>query len=173
MAQSDVSVSRGRPDEAATLAKLHVDVWRATYSAYAPQKALKLLDEEKRLPYWSAVLASNERGRGAWVARDADTIVGVVSIGSSDNPVFEGRAELKHLYVAKDAQSSGLGKRLLLTAINECKGAGSNGMALAVVRQNERARKFYRNMGGVEGARFVDPGPLWQSENVLVVWDFP
>ena len=169
---TSILIRRGRQDEAIELARLHVDVWKATYSDLAPSEAIELLDEVKRLPYWADATAGMKPGRGVWVVDDGGTLLGVVSIGSSDNPIFEGRAELKHLYVVNDAQNRGLGKQLLHTAINECKAAGDSGMALAVVRQNELARSFYKKMGGVEVSDFTDLGPLWRSENILVAWEF-
>lgn len=167
-----IRVRRGRRDEAVELARLHVCVWRATYGDLAPGEAVKLLDEAKRLPYWANATTVAAAGRGVWVAEEAGTLLGVVSIGPSDHSIFAGRAELKHLYVANDAQGQGLGERLLLTAINECRAAGDLGMGLAVVRQNARARRFYRKMGGIELSGFTDAGPLWRSENILVAWDF-
>lgn len=171
-ADTSLLIRPGHQDEATKLARLHVDVWRATYSGLAPSKAIELLDEAKRLPYWTHATSIAKPGRGVWVADEGGTLLGVVSLGSSSNSVFEGRAELKHLYVANGAQNRGLGEQLLQHAINECKAAGDFGMALAVVRQNERARGFYKKMGGVETCDFTDPGPLWRSENILVVWDF-
>ena len=171
-ADTSTLIRRGRPDEAIELAKLHVDVWRATYGDLAPAKAIELLDEARRLPFWMDATAETKAGRGVWVADDGAALLGLVSVGSSDHPDFQGRAEVKHLYVAIGAQGKGLGEKLLQTAITECKAAGDFGLALAVVRQNERARGFYKKMGGAELSSFIDPGPLWRSENILVAWDF-
>ncbi|WP_373354940.1 N-acetyltransferase family protein [Pseudoroseicyclus sp. CXY001] len=172
MPEHDVTIRRGRPDEAAALARLHVDVWRATYGGLAPEEALSRLDEARRMPYWSGALATVQPARGVWVAEEAGKLLGVVSLGAATHPTFAGRAEIKHLYVAAEAQGRGLGKRLLQAALEDCRSAGEHGAALAVVRQNARARAFYRAMGGVEGAGFLDPGPLWRSENIVVTWEF-
>lgn len=166
-------IRRGHRDEAMKLAELHVEVWRATYGDLAPKRAIELLDQAKRLPYWKAATAETDPGRGVWVAEDGADILGVVSIGSSDLSIFQGRAELKHLYVANGAQGQGLGEKLFEIATTQCKVAGDSGLGLAVVQKNKRARSFYQKMGGVEVSSFIDPGPLWQSENILVVWDFP
>jgi len=174
MRNSDISpfIRRGRNDEAMNLAELHVKVWRATYGDLAPKRAIELLDPAKRLPYWTAATAETEPGRGVWVADDGADVLGVVSVGKSDLSIYQGRAELKHLYVVNGAQGQGLGEKLLDTAITQCKAAGDSGLGLAVVKQNKRARGFYQKMGGVEVSNFIDPGPLWRSENILVVWDF-
>lgn len=173
MTKTDAStfIRRGRRDEAKALANLHVAVWRATYRDYAPKAALEELDVAKRLPYWSLALTSDEPGFGVWVAEKSGSIVGVVSIGKSENRVFNGRAEIKHLYVTQSAQGQGLGKNLLKTALSKGVATGCPGMALSVVRQNTLARRFYARMGGCEIDTFTDLGPLWRSDNVLVAWD--
>lgn len=168
---SSTRIRRGRHGEAEELAKLHVAVWRATYGAYAPKEAIAALDEAKRLPYWSSALTYKGPGLGVWVADQNNSIVGVVSIGESENDLFGGRIEIKHLYVAENAQGQGLGGRLLQTALNEGGGADCPGVALAVVQQNISARRFYKRMGGAEIGAFPDPGPLWRSDNILVAWD--
>jgi len=110
-------IRRGRKDEAVNLAELHVEVWRATYGDLAPKRAVELLDQAKRLPYWTAAAAVTTPGRGVWVADDGVSILGVVSVGSSDISIYQGRAELKHLYVVNGAQGQGLGEKLLKAAI--------------------------------------------------------
>ena len=58
-----------------------------------------------------------------------------------------------------------------LSALERLTGLGHRRAALAVVEQNEAARRFYAAMGGVEVDCFTDPGPLWRSSNVLVAWE--
>jgi len=167
---TEISIRQGRADEAAALAKLHVDVWRATYRNYTTPEALSLLDEAKRLPYWRAALSTELDGAGVLVAEQGGILLGVISYGSSRHEAFEGRTEIKHFYVTGSAQGRGIGQRLLKPVLDDGNTA-RQGVALAVVRQNERARRFYAKMGGVEIGAFTDPGPLWRSENVVVAWD--
>ena len=167
---ASVSVSPGRPDAAAALARLHVEVWRATYRDYATPEALSRLDEARRLPYWQGALSTEVPGAGVLVAGQDGALLGVVSYGPSEHEAFEGRTEIKHLYVAGNAQGRGIGRRLLTTVLND-EEAARPGVALAVVRQNERAQEFYKVMGGAEIGTFTDPGPLWRSENIVVAWD--
>lgn len=172
MQQDNLTLRRGRPDDAEDLARLHVTVWRATYGDYAPEQAIRLLDTARRLPYWVGALAGDSTGQAVWVVEEAGCILGVISIGPATEPAFKGRMEVKHLYVVETAQGKGLGQRLLTTALHACQNADARGMALAVVQQNDGARQFYRRMGGIEVDRFVDPGPLWRSENIMIAWDF-
>ncbi|WP_175484818.1 GNAT family N-acetyltransferase [Jannaschia pohangensis] len=168
--EARVSIRTGRPDEADALAKLHVDVWRATYRDYASAEAFKMLDEAKRLPYWQDALLDKRPCAGVFVAEQDASLLGVVSYGPSQHESFAGRTEIKHLYVAELARGLGVG-RLLLKAVLDDESAARPGLALAVVRQNNSARRFYKKMGGAEIGTFIDPGPLWKSENIIVAWD--
>ena len=157
--------------DAEEIARLHVSVWQATYRTYAVPQAVATLDESKRLPYWKEWLSSEEPSKSTIVARKGETLVGVISYGPSTHEVFSGRMEVKHLYVDRSTQGQGVGARLLSTVLDHTQAVGNCGVALAVVRQNENARQFYRAMGGIEITKFIDSGPLWKSENILVAWD--
>ncbi len=136
----------------------------------APAEAYEKLDEGRRLPYWRETLGAAELNRGAIVCeRDAE-LVGVVSFGPSDHPAMKGAVEIKHLYVRNSARGTGLGRRLLEAAFDHFRAIELHDVALAVVRENDAARRFYRAMGGTERGEFTDPGPLWRSSNVIVGW---
>ncbi|MEO0487055.1 MAG: GNAT family N-acetyltransferase [Pseudomonadota bacterium] len=164
----DLTVRHAEAGEAPELAALHVRVWRATYGGLAPQVALHTLDEAKRLPVWEAAIAE-QRAR---VATHGDTIIAAACFGPSTHAAFDGRCEIKHLYVDLVHQGHGVGQRLLSATLKACRvGFPERGVALAVVRQNDAARAFYKRQGGAEIATFTDPGPLWRSDNIVVAWD--
>lgn len=50
-------------------------------------------------------------------------------------------------------------------------GWGYSGAALGVVAGNDGAVAFYQALGGRLAGRYLDPGPLWRSENLIFVWD--
>ncbi len=158
---------RAEARDAPALAALHVAVWRATYRDLAPTAAQAALDLPHRLRQWTATLASPA---GTMLAVSGGQVVGLVSHGAPTHPVFGAAGEVRHLYVAPDWQGRGVGRALLAQARQALAQAGFPATALAVVAGNAPARAFYRAMGGVEGARFRDPGPLWQSDNIVVSW---
>lgn len=158
-----------RPQDAAALAALHLQVWRATYGQIAPPAAVAALDGARRLAQWQAALAAApDRRRTLLAETPAGEVVGLVSFGAPEDPVFGGAGEIKHLYVAASQRGRGLGARLLRAAGAELAAAGYAEVALAVVEANLTARAFYRRQGGIEGAAFRDAGPLWRSENRVV-----
>lgn len=158
-----------RAEDAAALAALHVAVWRATYGAMAPPEAVARLDESLRLRQWQAALADPDRA--TWIAESGGALCGLVSTGTPSEPAFGPRGEVRHLYVAATARRQGLGARLLAQGRAALMQAGFTGSGLGVVRENAAARAFYAAQGGREVGQYTDPGPLWRSSMVLVVWD--
>ncbi len=107
------------------------------------------------------------------VASENGRLIGLVSFGSSDNDLLEGRAEIKHLYLNGMWRGRGLGRHLVQMAFQDLALSGHTGIGLAVVEDNASARAFYKSMGGQETVVFTDPGPIWKSTNILVTWPLP
>lgn len=170
-APAEITIRRALPSEAEALAALHVQVWRATYSAFAPAEALRQLDEARRLPFWTTAIAADPTTSGVSIATEGGQLLGVVSHAPASHPAFGPGIEITHLYVRPDAQGRGIGQRLLHSVLNARDARPPARVVLAVVRQNQAARGFYKAMGGTEIAEFRDPGPLWRSKNIVVEWD--
>lgn len=162
----------GRPKDevtAAELAAFHVAVWRETYRDLAPAEAYAQLDEARRLPQWQAALS--DPAHQIRVLREEGGIIGLAHTAPGAGEIMTGFGEIRHLYLRPDRQGQGLGRKLLQEALAGLRAAGHRRAALAVVAGNEKARAFYRRCGGREDLAFTDPGPLWRSDNLRVVWD--
>lgn len=158
------------PGEAEEIANFHVKIWRETYREMAPEEAVRLLNEERRLPGWIATLTSDDPRKNTILALAEGKIVGLVSYGPPGSEIFGGRGEIKHLYVDGSQRGRGLGRRLLKLAFQQMGELDFDGIGLSVVRENAAARRFYAAVGGLEHGSFTDPGPIWKSDNILVVW---
>lgn len=159
------------PGDAAAIAAFHVAVWRQAYAGIAPAEAVAALDVSRRRAMWAATLSAPVLGQGCVLAVAGHEIAGLVAYGPASDPVFEGRGEVKHLYVGAAHRHLGLARALLARARADLAAAGMPRVGLAVVAQNAGARAAYARMGGVEAGGFTDAGPLWRSDNILVVWD--
>lgn len=158
------------PADTAAVAAFHHRIWHQTYRDMAPPEARAQLDLDWRLAQWSGWLTRPAPFATLLAERDG-AIAGLVSFGPTDHPAFAGRGEIGHLYVDAEQRGRGLGRQLLTQAIAQLRAAGFGGVGLAVVRDNHAARAFYAAAGGQEAGGFTDPGPLWRSDNLLVVWD--
>ena len=161
---------RATTDDAARIASFHLRIWRETYEGIAPPHAVSVLDEGHRLRQWQATLAQTDPGHAVWLAEDKGRTLGLVATCPPSAPFHEGLGQVSYLYIDPTHRRSGLGRRMLDAALTHLRDTGFPGAALAVVRQNHAARRFYRRLGGIETLRFTDPGPVWPSDDVLVVW---
>ncbi len=157
--------------DARPIATLHASVWRETYKNLAPPEILAKLDVTHRLNTWERHLNTPRPQHHILLATQANTIVGFTLFGPATNPVFGTRPEVKHLYVDRKCQGAGIGKQLLQAAFHQLLADGFSTAALATAKGNTPALAFYQAMGGKLIGQFIDAGPIWKSENLIIVWD--
>jgi hypothetical protein len=71
----DLKLRDAVPADAEAITRFHVRLWRDTYRAIAPDAAMALLDEARRLPAWQAALKAPPP-QGAVIALAGAGIVG-------------------------------------------------------------------------------------------------
>jgi ribosomal protein S18 acetylase RimI-like enzyme len=146
MTAEPVVLRRAKPADAAAIARVHVETWRATYAGLVPDAYLVGMTEAGQTASWRQTL--NQAGGTNLVAEAPDSQV--VGFGSCGRPrlgdlAFQG--EVYALYVGIDWQGEGLGRRLLCALFAALRGAGVSGAYLWVLAGNP-ARFFYETMGG-------------------------
>lgn len=165
-----LSLRRAGPTDAATLARIHHQVWMESYATIAPPEAIAALTEARRLAGWTAALQADDPT--TLIAMDGEVPTDLVCYGAPTDTTFGSRGEVRHLYLLPGHRRRGHGLRLLTAALMALRDNGYPGAALAVVEENTHARSFYQRAGGEEILSFTDKGPLWRSRNRLVVWTF-
>ncbi|WP_193172089.1 GNAT family N-acetyltransferase [Nisaea nitritireducens] len=166
----DIKIRTATAEEAVEIANFHVKIWRETYKDMAPEEAIRVLNEDRRLPGWIETLTSTDVRKNTQIALADGKIVGLVSYGPPTSKIFGDRGEIKHLYVDGSQRGRGLGGHLLRQAFQQMGELDFEGVGLSVVRDNMAARHFYKSLGGTEHAEFRDPGPIWKSSNILMIW---
>lgn len=168
-----IQVRRAMLADAAGIARAQVATWRTTYRGLIPDAYLDAMEEEPRAKMWEEIIA-RDRGDGAssfvMVAVTAGTepghrpvsgpssaatgeergraTVGFAAAGPERSGDPEFRGELGALYVLKEYQGRGLGRRLVTAAVRELLGRGHASMLVWVLAQNPY-RRFYESLGGV------------------------
>jgi ribosomal protein S18 acetylase RimI-like enzyme len=164
---AQIAIRPATPNDLDAIVPLHVAVWRDTYRDLAPAEAVERLDEAARRPLWVAML-----GRpGTLAAVDGTALVGFAQVAPAGDAAFEGRPELKYLYVARSHARQGIGRRLLSEAARYAVAQGHRDLGVGVVVGNAPAIRFYEASGARRAGLYRDPGPLWRSDNALYVWD--
>ncbi len=155
-------------DDVEGIAKVHVDSWKSTYKGIVPEEYLNTLTYNSRKRIWDKAIPNG----GVYVAiNEKGEIVGFSSGGierSGDYPTYQG--EIYAIYLLKQYQGKGLGKRLVEPIKEGLINQGIFTMLVLVLCEND-ARFFYESLG----AREVDQIEVTiggeQLKESVYVWD--
>jgi ribosomal protein S18 acetylase RimI-like enzyme len=162
--------------DAAAIARIHVETWRATYAGMLPDTYLVNLYRGRQAAGWRRMLAGNRGPNVTLVMEEAGTgVVGFASAGlvrPHDMPAGGAvRGEIYTLYVDGDAQGRGYGRALLQGVMASLFGNGLGDVVVWVLAANP-SRFFYEVMGGAPlatrrerfaGAEIDEVGYVWRA----------
>ncbi|HEX4227838.1 MAG TPA: GNAT family N-acetyltransferase [Bryobacteraceae bacterium] len=117
------------PVDARAIATIHVEAWRAAYRGIVPDEYLAA-------------------DTSTWVAQESDAAVGWISAGPSrDTDAGTSAGEIWAIYVAPGCWGKGVGRSLCVQAEQHLRTEGFIAVTLWVLKDNERAVKFYQSNG--------------------------
>ena len=150
---TEVGIRAAAVGDAAGMARVQVESWRATYAGMLPSAFLAGLDAAENAASWRRLLAAPDRRAAVRVAADRDRgIVGFASAGPSRRPALPYRSEVYAIYLDGDFHGRGVGRRLFLSAAAAAAGTGDPSLIVWCLRGNP-SRYFYERLGGVLVAR--------------------
>ena len=137
------------PADAARLAEIHAASWQAAYRGLLSDGFLDGLTATSRLDWWNSRLARIPPRWAILVTEDEGAVTGFVTIGHCDDddrrlPVA---GELYAMYVDPNQWGVGFGRDLLLAAEDRFRADSYTDASLWVLRDNQRARRFYERGG--------------------------
>lgn len=147
------SLRPATPEDAASLAHIHIEGWRASYGGLVEQSFLDALDKDKRAADWVKWLAE---GTEALIAHDdAGHPAGFISFNrlmtpppgmSPVRPLYT--SEILAIYILPDYWRQGLGLQLMKAAAACLKERKHKSLCLWVLEKNTRGNAFYKALGG-------------------------
>jgi ribosomal protein S18 acetylase RimI-like enzyme len=143
-----VTIREARIEDAAGMAKVHVNSWRTTYAGIVPDTYLTNLSYAERKNLWHDILSNPSDNKYRFVAvNDEGCIVGFVSDGPKRNgdPMYQ--AELYSIYLLQEYQGHGIGRLLTHKLVERFLQSGITSMLLWVFAANPACR-FYEALGG-------------------------
>lgn len=159
--------------DAAAIARVGVDTWRATYRGIITDDYLDQMRYEPREQGWARQLDDPASAEYVIVAED-DTgqVVGYASCGPNRDAQFLHQSELSTIYLLPAAQGQGVGKRLFLACVDHLIAEGMTSMILWAFAENRASRGFYEAMGGqlVSEGSFYPVGGV-DYPDVAYGWD--
>jgi ribosomal protein S18 acetylase RimI-like enzyme len=157
-ASSSVLIFPAGPGDAEDLARVHVRSWRETYRGLLPDAYLARMSEADFARRFRHALTRPGPNDVTLAAAGRHGLLGYVQGGPSRAGVAK-EAEIATLYVLREAQGLGAGRRLLVGAARALAAQGAVSLAISVLRDNVRARGFYEHLGGEAEAPRPERGP--------------
>ena len=145
---SAVAIRPAVPADAAAIAAVHVGTWQVAYRGLLPDEHLDALDVARWRAGWQRLL-TGERPRSATLVAVADErVVGFVDVvPSRDDDAAPDTGEVTSIYVLPTGWGTGAGRALMAAAVESLRSEGFRAVTLWVLRDNERARRFYERAG--------------------------
>ena len=150
------------------MARVIVDTWFAAHEGQVPDEAIR-----QRRVEWGYPESEQSWRRSI---READGVDSLVLVATDDGQVVAVAAselrgadcaEMEALYVSVPYQGSGIGRRLVVAAIDHYRDLGIFTLHIAVLAANRPARKFYERLGGrTSSTRDGDDGL-----EIVYAWD--
>jgi GNAT superfamily N-acetyltransferase len=147
------------PDDAAAIARVHVESWQVAYAHVFPPERLAELSTERRARWWSSELTDPPERTEVLVDDEGGRPVGFASVGPARDEDTDATrtAELYAIYVLPERWGSGFGRQLMDAAVAACEQLGFQEAVLWVLEDNPRARRFYEAAGWqLDGASKAD-----------------
>ena len=165
-------VRRASAADAAAIARVRVDSWRSTYRGLIPDAYLDAMQVDASTALWNRVLTAGPNTTCVFVAEYGTDIVGF-SCGAPLQPSKHGfDAELTAVYLRREFQRAGLGRRLVGAVVEAQRTQVATGLLTWVIAGNKGARAFYEGLGGElvveqpfqwDGMDLVEAGYGWQD----------
>jgi GNAT superfamily N-acetyltransferase len=139
-------IHKAIPEDAAGIARVHVDSWHETYPGLLADEAISMMTNyERRLTIWGRIL--QDANQSNFVALEDGKVVGFVNGGKAREEIAGYDGELYALYLLKNQHGKGLGRQLMQRFAQEMQEHGYKAFYLWVLPGNPTCA-FYEHMGG-------------------------
>jgi len=147
------TIRAAAPDDAPALGSMHVASWRETYTGLLPDKMISSLSVEARAAAWAQIMRepASQRSTVVYLAEHEGTTIGFGSCGAQRAEHLKDKGydgEVSAIYVLREFQKRRIGTRLFRAMSLDLKRRGFKALALWVLRDNLRARRFYEQYTG-------------------------
>lgn len=137
-----MEIRRLRPeDDRLEVARIYEESWRYAYKGIVPQDYLDSLRAEQ----WVSNL--DKEGLYHLIAVEDGVFVGTAGFCKSRFEEYADKGEIVSVYLLPEAMGRGYGKRLITAVLRELSEMGFSEAFLWVLKENLRARSFYKKYG--------------------------
>jgi len=147
-------------DDARAIARVRIETWRTAYRGLVPDAYLDAMDVDQSAGLWQRVLDADAAHASVFVAVQAGEVSGFAAANRLAEPRHGLDAELSAVYVRREFQRTGIGRRLVLAAARAQQATGATGLIVWSIAGNKPARAFYEALGGT---LIVEQGFEWDG----------
>ena len=139
-------IRMARENDCNELSELKYKVWQTTYRGIYPDYKFYNFDYEKNANSFKRIVNNPEIQ--LFVVEDKGKIIGYMDFGAPFRPFKDYKQEIGLLYVLKEYQGKGIGRKLFNLAYESIKKNGFNEFFISCNKYNISAQTFYEKMGG-------------------------
>ncbi len=171
-AMTAIALRRAVAGDAPAIARVRIESWRTTYRGMIPDAYLDGMQVDASTAIWDRVLTAGPSTTSVFVAEHAGEVVGFASGAMLAEPKYGIDAELVAIYLRREFQHVGLGRRLVGAVVDAQSAYGATGLLTWVIAGNKPARAFYERLGGEllveqpfqwDGMDLVEAGYGWRD----------
>ncbi len=141
-----VIVRDAKPEDARTVAEIHIAAWRAAYSELMPADYLASLDVNERADMWTRGIIRGGPAKLTLAEIDG-AVAGFCVYGPTRDDLPDDVAEIYAVNVRPERWRMGAGRALCEHALRQAAEREHKTMTLWVVKGNGPAQRFYERLG--------------------------
>jgi GNAT superfamily N-acetyltransferase len=134
--------------DAPAIARVRVDSWRTSYRGLIPDAYLDAMEVDASTALWERVLGAEGSTASVLVATLDGEVIGFAAGNPLKEPKHGADAEITAVYLRREYQRAGIGRRLLAAVVEAQQRLGATAMIVWVIAGNKAARAFYEGLGG-------------------------
>ena len=171
-----IVIRRAAPRDAEAIARVRIDGWRMSYRGLVPTAYLDGMQVDASTALWDKILTAGPNPASVFVATRGDEVVGFAAGNMLAEPRFGLNAELTAVYLRREFQRVGLGRRLIAAVVDAQRLLGATGLIVWVIAGNKPARAFYEALGAEllveqafewDGMELLEAGYGWRDLTAL------
>lgn len=159
-----IVIRRAAPRDAEAIARVRIDGWRTSYRGLIPSAYLDGMQVDASTALWDKILSAGPNPASVFVASHGDEVIGFAAGSVLAEPKFGLNAELTAVYLRREFQRVGLGRRLIAAVVDAQRALGADGMIVWVIAANKPARAFYEALGA---ELLVEQAFQWDGMDLL------
>jgi GNAT superfamily N-acetyltransferase len=173
-----IAIRLATAEDAGAIARVRIDSWRATYRGMIPDAYLDGMRVDASTELWHRVLTAGANTTSVFVAENDGGVIGFAAGNMLQEPRHELDAELSAVYVRREFQHAGIGRRLVCAVARAQHGHGATGLIVWVIAGNRGARAFYERLGATllleqpfewDGMELTEAGYGFRDIDALVI----